>query len=217
MWSPGQPGSRERRGAGARAGAQWGGGWKPGSGPRGPSNPRAWAAAPDALLGAPRRGRSPRGGQAVAPPCGASAQPGLLPAPGQAGPSASDLQLAGPSEGAASRLRSWAGPESSDRAGPSRHEGSIIHGAPGRAPKTRSALSFSGEAGRRQGKSSQSKVGHISHFLKWPGLGTPMSDQGGKGVVSGTGLKCEDWLQRPHQWSCSRPEEQTGIRREWAL
>lgn len=154
------------RDASARRGPVGQGLEKPGSGPRGPSNPRAWASAPDALLGAPRRGRSRRGGQAAAPPCGGSARPGLLPAPGQAGPSASDLQHAGHSEGAASRLRSWAGPESSDRAGPSRHGGSIIHGAPGRAPKTCSALSFSGEVGRRQGKSSQSKVGHISHFLK---------------------------------------------------
>lgn len=62
------------------------------------------------------------------------------------------------------RLRSWAGPESSDRAGRSGDDGSIIHGAPGRAPKTCSALASSGEVGRRQGKSSQSKVGHISHF-----------------------------------------------------
>ncbi|XP_045417659.1 uncharacterized protein LOC123645129 isoform X2 [Lemur catta] len=48
--------------------------------------------------------------------------------------------------------------------GLSRHGGSIIHGAPGRAPKTCSAPGFSRGVGRRQGKSSQSKVGHISHF-----------------------------------------------------
>lgn len=48
--------------------------------------------------------------------------------------------------------------------GPSRHGGSIIHGAPGRAPKTCSALGFPGEVGRGQGKSSQSKVGHGSQF-----------------------------------------------------
>lgn len=46
--------------------AQWGRGWKPGSGPRGPSNPRAWASAPDALLGAPRRGRRRAGSGACA-------------------------------------------------------------------------------------------------------------------------------------------------------
>lgn len=48
----------------------------------------------------------------------------------------------------------------------------------------------------------------------WPGLGAPMPDQG---IVS----QEHDWTVKavvmkawPHQWSCSLPEEQTGIRRE---
>lgn len=116
-----------------------------------------------------------------------------------------------------SRLRSWAGPESSDRAGPSRHEGSIIHGAPGRAPKTCSALSVSGEVGEKTGeKFPEQSWPHSSHFPKWPGLGAPMPDQGGQGVAS----QEHDWNVKavvmkawPHQCSCSLPEEQTGIRR----
>lgn len=59
------------------------------------------------------------------------------------------------------------GPESSDTAGPRRHDGSIIHGAQ-RALLPRPALpSASPEkwGGEDRGKSSQSKVGHISRFF----------------------------------------------------
>lgn len=50
--------------------------------PCGPSHPRAWASAPGALLGAPRRGRSPRWGQALAPPCGGLGTAWPSPGPG---------------------------------------------------------------------------------------------------------------------------------------
>ncbi|XP_021087317.1 uncharacterized protein LOC110342360 [Mesocricetus auratus] len=66
----------------------------------------------------------------------------------------------------AARLRRRAGTEPADRAGQCRHQGSIIHGAPGRAPKTSSVLGFSGGVETTRGKSSQSKVGHISYFPK---------------------------------------------------
>lgn len=145
------------RDAGARPGPAGQRLGEPGSGPRGPSNPRAWASAPDALLGAPRRGRAPRGGQALAPPCGGlgTAWPPFPPNPpsSQAGrdPRPPTSRTPRPAEGAASRLRSWAGPGvlGHSRAAPPRRV-NYSWGAAGVAPKTCSALGVSGEVGGRR-------------------------------------------------------------------
>lgn len=142
---PWTPGSRERRGARARARAP-AGPPIPGPGPR--PRTHGWGRRG---VAARRAGvkpwRLPAGGLGTAWP----APPQL---PGGPAPQPPTSRTPRHAEGAASRLRSWAGPgvlgQSPGRAG---HGGSIIHGAP-RAPLPRPALpSASPEKwGRRQGK-----------------------------------------------------------------
>lgn len=167
MQSPGQPGSRERRGIRARAGAQRGRGCgSRGRAPAGPPIPGPGPRPQTHCWG--RRGVAVRraGVKPLRLPAGAWHSLASPPTPSSRAGRTLGLQPSGPPatrREPLSRLRSWAGPESSDRAGPSRHEGSqLFMGRPGVLPRPALPSASPEKWGRRQGKSSQSKVGHIS-------------------------------------------------------
>lgn len=137
---PGQPGSRARRGAGsARARARGRG--RGGAGGRTPVGPRV----PGPRPRPPWHGLGGRRGVAVRR---AGSGPGASPRGAWHGlasprlPSSGARPDPGPPASWEPRLHSDAVP------GPGRRGGSIIHGAPGRAPKTCSALGLPGGVGR---------------------------------------------------------------------